>query len=721
MQYRFSNSLVKVYQACPFRFYCKATEQEQDDDVDVSYGNAGNVVHQCLEYYFKNLHDVDIPLALVELKNHFNNLWESTKIENPGIDKDEYWLSIINAVKLNLHPTHLEYEFKLSTPFNFIGYADVMNTDEHWIGDWKTSTYKSKKLEAYKEQLRFYAYAYYREHNVIPMTWVFFTKSNKIFKFKFPLDSVLAVEKELLAIKDEIDLRIADMKFERNASRNNCYFCPYKKVCSTDLLRSDFSEHYPVNFYYTKNKLAVEASIPDIIQRKIEKELNFEMKNAIFIIAAMRAKGVIFDGIERLWKRKDYGGDAHIGYASPILKILRDYAQSKGMTLKLTIFDNRSKEVMESKMGTYPEKLDIPFDLYSYQNEAVDELIKHRWGVCEVGTGGGKTAIAAECIRRLATKTLFVIDNKDLLMQTKDEYEKMLNTECGIVGMGLRDWSKPITLSTIQTLEKHAKEMAGELAKINLVIYDETHIIATKSFKAVSKFLVNSKYRFGFSATAKRDDGADNVIFAHTGQVVYRKKAADLIEEGLLVTPQAVFYDYENKLIVGDSWQNEYNDGIVDNAFRNNKIIEIVEHFRAQQKQIMILCKMVRHCEFFLNTIHGSQLIYGRTEDEVRYETLEDFKAGKIDVLVGNLKIFNKGINLKNLDVLINAAGNAGDVVTVQTIGRILRKNPGKLTAHYIDFIDAGEYLKKHSMSRIQALKNEGYVVKIVKDKKGNI
>jgi superfamily II DNA or RNA helicase len=130
-------------------------------------------------------------------------------------------------------------------------------------------------------------------------------------------------------------------------------------------------------------------------------------------------------------------------------------------------------------------------------------------------------------------------------------------------------------------------------------------------------------------------------------------------------------------------------------------------------KSIMILCKMIKHCEYFLENIKDSQLIYGQTEDDIRQDTLQNFKEGKFKVLIGNLKIFNKGINLKNLEVLINAAGNAGDVTTVQTIGRVLRKNPGKENAYYIDFIDRGEYLFKHSKSRMQSLKDEKYIVTI--------
>lgn len=722
---------------CPFRFYCKTTGQESDKDTNMDYANAGQVLHKCMEYYSEHLMDFDLDTALNELKNHFNSTWELHSINNPSIDKNEYWLSVINSVKLNKIPTHTEYEFRVGYDMKafdkeglsdeelaertfFVGYADAMNNIEHWIGDWKTSTYKRSKLETYEKQLRYYAWAYWKKFGVIPATWVYFTKSDKIFKFQPTQTQIDEIETEMLQIHKEAVERFRTMRFERRPSKSNCFFCPYKGVCSTNLLRENTAKNYDVKFYIRGPKLLVEANMPLEVQRKIEAECNFEVKNAYYIVQAMRAKGIFFDGIKRLYKRKDYGGETFLGFANKIYAILKQYAESQGWRINFSLIDQRNKDILESKNDLQmPDKLytnygEFGIDNYAYQKKAVEELIKNRWGICEVGTGGGKTDIAAECIRRLNTKTLFIIDNKDLLMQTKTEYERLLGIECGIVGMGYMQWDYPVVLSTIQTLEKHAKEQDYQLAKINLVIYDETHIIASKSFEKVSKFLTNSKYRFGFSATARRDDGNDKIIYAHTGHVVFKKPALELIEDKVLTRPVSYFYDYTHTVNISDKWHNEYQDDVVDNEERNNLAKMIAEGYISQGKQVMILCKMIRHCEKFIELLPGSKLIYGRTDDEVRVEVLDEFKEKKFSVLIGNIKIFNKGINIKNLDVIINASGNAGDVVTIQTIGRGLRKAEGKEKAYYIDFLDKGAYTMKHSYLRIEALRKEGYDVQIL-------
>jgi superfamily II DNA or RNA helicase len=290
----------------------------------------------------------------------------------------------------------------------------------------------------------------------------------------------------------------------------------------------------------------------------------------------------------------------------------------------------------------------------------------------------------------------------------------MLGESCGVVGMGLREWQYNIVLATIQTLTKNKNEFKDQLSKFNVVIFDETQIIAADSYVILSKMLINTKWRFAFSATARRDDGNDNIIFAHSGTVVFRKPALELIAENVLVKPIAFFHKAIKNTKISDNWQSEYYDGIVINEGRNNQIKEIVESYVKEGKSIMILTTRIEHGKILQELIENSRFIYGKTDDDIRESDLEDFKNGVYQVLVGNIMIFNKGINIKRLTVLINASGNAGSVVTVQTIGRELRKCEGKTEAFYIDFIDSGEYLNSHSHSRIEALRNEGYEIKLL-------
>jgi len=77
--------------------------------------------------------------------------------------------------------------------------------------------------------------------------------------------------------------------------------------------------------------------------------------------------------------------------------------------------------------------------------------------------------------------------------------------------------------------------------------------------------------------------------------------------------------------------------------------------------------------------------------------------------MVATLSIASEGLNIPDLDVIINASGNAGDVKSIQVLGRVLRKIEGKKEALYIDFLDAGKYTKQHSRKRYKIFEKEGY------------
>jgi len=202
VNYRLSASLVKKWTSCPFSVYCKISEQIKDTDTDDSYGTAGNIVHKTLEHYYTHLFDIEREFSMLELQNFFDALWAEYNINNPKISKDEYWLCVVNGVKSNFTATDMEMCIELDSPVNSISYLDVVNTDKHEIGDWKTSTFKQKKLDEYQEQLKYYAWAYYKKFGIIPSKcWVYFNKHDKPYVFKFSKETLDQFEKSLVKIK----------------------------------------------------------------------------------------------------------------------------------------------------------------------------------------------------------------------------------------------------------------------------------------------------------------------------------------------------------------------------------------------------------------------------------------------------------------------------------------------------------------------------------------
>ena len=69
--------------------------------------------------------------------------------------------------------------------------------------------------------------------------------------------------------------------------------------------------------------------------------------------------------------------------------------------------------------------------------------------------------------------------------------------------------------------------------------------------------------------------------------------------------------------------------------------------------------------------------------------------------------IFSTGINIKNIHMIIFAAGGKSFIRTVQSIGRGLRLHENKVNLKIIDISDNLKYGKQHSDARIKIYDKE--------------
>jgi superfamily II DNA or RNA helicase/CRISPR/Cas system-associated exonuclease Cas4 (RecB family) len=320
----------------------------------------------------------------------------------------------------------------------------------------------------------------------------------------------------------------------------------------------------------------------------------------------------------------------------------------------------------------------------------------------------GKTIVTAEIIRQMDLRTLWVIDRKELLVQTRELFKQWLNFPIGQIGAGVSD-PRDVTVATIQSLVKNINEHRAYLDSVQFVVIDESHHAAAESYQKLFRYLPNTKNRLGCTGTVKRDDGNEMILESLIGPVLYRVSAAQLIADGYLERPSIIFHtlpEHDDDTSY-DSYAESYEDTIVQNVERNALGASFVNG------QTLIIVKKINHGEIMAKLLPSAVFIHGSTQDEIRTTAFKAFQDAQIPVLIGTIQIFSEGIDVPNLATIINLAGQSGEVKTIQMLGRLLRRSLGKTGCVLHDFCDTGKYGRKASKNRIKTLKNEGHEVEI--------
>jgi superfamily II DNA or RNA helicase len=194
------------------------------------------------------------------------------------------------------------------------------------------------------------------------------------------------------------------------------------------------------------------------------------------------------------------------------------------------------------------------------------------------------------------------------------------------------------------------------------------------------------------------------------GPAIFSLRSVDFIAQGHMgdlevrIIETAAGCDY-------GSWQEAYELGIASNDSRNRQIVNAAETSLAAGKRVMILVKHINHgkaLEAMLKT--PAAFLCGTDASMVRGDLKEDFNKHGDFVLIAS-PIFDEGVDLPEITVLINASGGKSEWKTIQKVGRGLhKKSSGKKLVVY-DFADHGKFLEKHSYERIAIYEREGFTV----------
>jgi len=215
--------------------------------------------------------------------------------------------------------------------------------------------------------------------------------------------------------------------------------------------------------------------------------------------------------------------------------------------------------------------------------------------------------------------------------------------------------------------------------------------------------------RFGFSGTPWRSDGADVLLTAAFGYNICDIKASDLIDLGWLVPPRISFKDIPQNNKIGRSWAEVKKEYIVNNAARNQILIDGTKKLLDMGRKPLVLFREISHgkaLEAMLPADIKYEIVTGELEVEERDSIRDRFTNGDLDLILAS-SVYDQGVDLPALDALVLAGGGKSTAKALQRIGRVIRGAPGKTDALVLETWDQSHYVGKHSMARYQAYRYE--------------
>lgn len=367
-----------------------------------------------------------------------------------------------------------------------------------------------------------------------------------------------------------------------------------------------------------------------------------------------------------------------------------------------------------------------PFEVREYQKAAANALVGNKgpgtgFGTIVLPCGAGKTIVGMEIMSLLKTNTLIVTTNITAVHQWIDELIDKTDLDASQIAeyTGENKTIKPVTVATYQILtwrpDKNGPYPHFSLFKQNnwgLVIYDEVHMIPAPVFRVAAE--LQAVRRVGLTATLVREDGCEGNVFSLVGPKRYDVPWKELEKAKWIAKAECIEVRLglpENKEIEYAVAANREKHRIAsENPLKNKIVQELVEKFK--DDKILIIGQFLTHLEIIAKLLNVP-IITGKTKNSERDIIYDDFRSGKIRVLVVS-KVANFAIDLPDASVAIQVSGTFGSrQEEAQRLGRILR--PKERTSRFFTLITRGTVEEDFGSNRQKFLAEQGYSYRIVR------
>lgn len=344
--------------------------------------------------------------------------------------------------------------------------------------------------------------------------------------------------------------------------------------------------------------------------------------------------------------------------------------------------------------------------LRDYQRDAIDAVwTAHHAKVTRpavvLPTGAGKTVVFSQMIREWPGRSMVLVHRDELADQAIRKIQAAApGLRVGKVKARDNEIGADVIVASVQTLARSgrrrdllsAQSYAGP---IGLIITDECHHAAAVSYQDIYSAFPHALHA-GFTATLERGDGVG--LGSVWEEVVYSRSILWMIKSGYLVQPRGYTEDLSGldlgtvKRSRGDFQANDLG-AAMEEAGLSDALPKVWKQY-ASGRPTIIFTPTVATAESVAQSFelaHGirSAVVHGATPREERLKIFEDFRLGRIMVLV-NCMVLTEGFDAPWASCAIIARPTQSRPLYVQMVGRVLRPWADKTDAIVINVAGAG-------------------------------
>ncbi|MDU1053045.1 MAG: DEAD/DEAH box helicase family protein [Clostridium baratii] len=387
-----------------------------------------------------------------------------------------------------------------------------------------------------------------------------------------------------------------------------------------------------------------------------------------------------------------------------------------------------SKNYKKPKIhNIYSDEEEKVIDIFSprgAQIEALYELNKLRKdgyekGIVVAATGIGKTYLSAFDSKGF-NKILFVAHRDEILKQAYDSYKNVRGDKSmGFFMSGAKECNKDIIFASVQTLgkEDYLNEEYFKNDYFDYIVIDEFHHSISNNYQRIINYF-KSKFLLGITATPERMDNQD--VFAVCDyNVAYEIRLPEAINRGDLCPFRyyGVFDETVDYTKI-PQYKGKFKEKELEKALMLDKRANLIlKHYsKFNSTRALGFCSSKNHAEYMAKYFNDNRVkacaVYSDSNSENsldRKEAIEKLTKGELNI-VFSVDMFNEGVDIKSIDMVIFLRPTESPTVFLQQLGRGLRKAKGKDYVNVLDFIGnfkkAGMIPKLLGGSRVSKARN---------------